>query len=116
MQALKMLNLGVVFLVEGVMFLAYGYWGYHNYNNGVLQIIFGILLPLLVALLWGIFAAPKSTRRLKQPSLIFFKSLLFIGATAALFSADKPALASIFITIALVNQALAIFWHQENVK
>jgi len=46
MDALKMLNLAVAFLLELCMLVAVGYWGFKTQSSWVLKILFGIGLPL----------------------------------------------------------------------
>jgi len=64
MDAIKMLNLLVRFLLELCLLAAIGYWGFETHSSWGWKILLGIGLPLLIAVLWGMFLAPKSAYRL----------------------------------------------------
>ncbi len=70
MSALKMLNLAVRFLLELCMYAAVGYWGFKTQNSWLMKIFLGIGLPVLIAVLWGTFLAPKATRPLSGASFL----------------------------------------------
>ena len=72
----------------------------------------GWLLPALaviaVVALWGIFAAPKSSRRLKGEALIVFKALVFSAASLSLLVSAGAAWAVAFAALAAVQIGLAV--------
>jgi hypothetical protein len=57
--------------------------------------------------LWGLFAAPKAPRRLRDPWRLLFEAIAFTLAAIALAAADKAGLAGVFLVLALAN-ALAV--------
>jgi hypothetical protein len=60
MVALKSINLGVRFLLELCMLAAVGYWGFKTSSGWLLKTLPGIGTPLLIAVIWGSFVAPKA--------------------------------------------------------
>lgn len=67
METIKFANLTLRFLLELCMLATLGYWGLRTGEQLVVKIALGIGVPLLVGMVWGIFLAPKSTRRLDEP-------------------------------------------------
>lgn len=113
MNALKALNLTLSFILELCLLIALAYGGWQTSDNLFAQIAFGIGVPLLVAVIWGVFAAPASRRRLTQPWLTLLKIVLFSAGTIALFTAGQPIFAAIFFILFLVNLFLAFVWQQH---
>lgn len=112
MQLLKMVNLALAFLLELCMLVAFGYWGYQVGPQPLAKIGFAIGIPLLVAVIWGIWLAPNSRRRLPEPWLSSLNVLIFAIAIAALFSTGRYGIASVFAVIYLVNRLLLLLWRQ----
>lgn len=112
MDILKMLNLAVRFLLELCMLAAIAFWGFKTQSSGFMKILFGIGLPLLVAVLWGMFLAPKATQPLRGASFLTLELILFALGFFALFAAGKPTLAWIYIIVLIVNKTLILIWKQ----
>ena len=108
MLGLKIANMGLAFIAEITMWVAFGYWGY-QLTESPLKWIYGIGIATMVIVAWGIWAAPKSKKRLQQPGLIVFKMILFILATLALIHADQTNLAIILLVASVVNQAIEYY-------
>ena len=103
-----MLNLAVRFLLELCMYTAVGYWGFKTQSTWVLKILFGIGLPVLMAVLWGTFLAPKATHPLGSASFLILELILFSSGAVALFASGKWNLGWIYIIILAVNKILLI--------
>ena len=106
MDVLKMLNLAIRFLLELCMYVAVGYWGFKSQSIWVLKILFGIGLPVLMAVLWGTFLAPKATRPLSGASFLILELILFSSGAIALFASGKSTLGWVYIIILAVNKIL----------
>lgn len=115
MSALRGINLALAFLLELVAVGAFAYWGISATDSSVLNIVLAIGLAVLAIVLWGIFAAPKSARRLRGGALVAFKVVFFALACAALFAANSPTLGVIFGVLVAANLVLAYAWKQETV-
>lgn len=112
MDALKMLNLAVRFLLELCMLAAISYWGFKTHSAWLLKILFGIGLPVLIAVLWGTFLAPKATHSLTGISFFVLEMLLFASGAVALFASGKPSLGWAYTITLLVNKILLTVWKQ----
>ncbi len=113
---LKSINAGVAFLLELCMLVMLGIWGFQASSENVVRVILGIGAPLLAIILWGMFLAPRSNRRLTGIPYIILKFIIFGVATIAFMAAGQVTLAIIFIVVAVINQFLAIVWKQEAVQ
>ena len=106
MEKIRMINSLLAFLVEIAMLVLLGYWGDHTSDNNVFKYIFAIATPAGAAVLWGIFAAPRSKTRLRQPLLLIFKLVLFMITAFLVYRLGRVNAAAIFIFFALLNQAV----------
>ena len=112
MSVLKAANLALSFFLELCMLVAYGYWGFATGSEVLAQLLLGIGVPVVVIVVWGIFLAPASGRRLRGFSHWILEIILFGGSMVALFIAGRPNLALVFAVIYAVNVILRIIWKQ----
>jgi hypothetical protein len=105
---IKSINLAVRFLLELCLLVAVGYWGFHTGRGAIAKIVLGIGVPLLVAVVWGAFLAPRAARRLHEPWRVLLEVALFGLATAGLIAAGRPALAWILALAFVLNRALIV--------
>lgn len=100
---MKAANLLIRFLLELCALAALGYWGWHATDNEAGRIALAIAAPLLLAILWGLFAAHKA----KYPPPRFWKALagvvLLETAALALELAGQGMLAGVFAAVIAVN-------------
>jgi hypothetical protein len=78
---IKNFNLGLRFFLELVVLVSLGYWGFKINASLIFKVCLGIGLPLIIAVIWGIFGSPKAVWKISKP---FHWVLLF---TIYLFSA-----------------------------
>jgi hypothetical protein len=109
---LKAINAGLAFFLELAMLAGFGYWGFYGENSVLIKWVLGIGLPLVIAVVWGIFFAPKAGHRLNITSGALLSLMLFLLAATALFYAQQPVLAIVFAVTAVVNRALVLVWKQ----
>src|SRR5262245_10092173 len=109
----KSANLALSFFLELCMLAALGYWGFTTSGELGTRIIFGIGAPLVAAVVWGIFLAPASSRRLHDPFHLALEVLIFGLAIMALYAAGQPAWALIFGIVYVINKILQFVWHQR---
>jgi hypothetical protein len=112
MDILKGLNLLVRFLLELCMLAAVAYWGFKTHSGWIMKIILGIGLPLLIAVLWGMFLAPKATQPLRGVTREFLELTLFGLGAVALFASGRANLGWIYIVILVINKVLLALWKQ----
>ena len=105
MDALRIVNLGVKFLLELAAFAAFAVWG-ASVGHGGVSVVVAVTAPLLAIALWGRLAAPKSERRLALRPRLAFEGAVFGLAVLALLAAGHPGAALVFGVIAVVNAVL----------
>jgi uncharacterized protein DUF2568 len=107
----KAANLALKFLLELGAIAAFAYWG-ANAADGVLSVLLAILAPAVVILAWGVFAAPKSERRLPAVARVPFELFVFTAAVVALLAAGSAVGAALFGALVVVNAALMTVFGQ----
>jgi len=71
----------------------------------------GLGAPLLAAVLWGTFVAPRAP--VPTPELLRLAlELAVFGSAAALYAAGRPTLAWALALVFVVNRALMYVWGQ----
>jgi hypothetical protein len=114
MNILKSVNLALAFALELAALAAFAAWGYASSDQAFIKILLGAGLAVVAAVLWGVFAAPKSSRRLRGLALPAFKLAFFALAALALVALDRVALGALLAALAVLNLALAYAWQQET--
>jgi branched-subunit amino acid ABC-type transport system permease component len=112
MAVLKVLNFAVRFLLELCMLAAVTYWGFKTQSGWLLKILLGIGLPVLIAVLWGMFIAPRATRPLSGAPRLTLELLLFASGAIALFASGKPTLGWVYTITLIVNEVLLFLWKE----
>jgi Na+/melibiose symporter-like transporter len=102
------LNYLLAFVVELAALAAYALWGWGRFDTIATAAPAALASAAGFALLWALFAAPKSSHRLGPVSLLLFKIAVFAGATAALASAGHQTLAFVFAAAAAMHLTLAL--------
>ncbi len=98
-------TLTLAFLLELCALAALGYWGVHTGSGPVTKPALGIGAPLLAAVLWGLFAAPKATFSVPAAK-VAVEVLVFGAAAPALYATGHRALAVAFAVLVVANSTL----------
>ncbi|MBB6673547.1 YrdB family protein [Cohnella nanjingensis] len=106
MMAIQAVILGVLFLVELAALAGLGYWGFHVKQGIAIRILLGIGTPLLTAVVWGLFIAPKATFPVTIPVRAVLQLMVFGLSAAALYASGRTGLAAAFAAVALVDMIL----------
>jgi hypothetical protein len=85
-------NDGLRFFLELAALASLAYWGFAE-HEGAVQWLFGLGAPLLVAVAWGMFVAPKASRPTTDPVRLLLELAVFGPAVVALWAADSHMLA-----------------------
>ena len=64
---------------------------------------------------WGLWVAPRASRRLADPQRLVLELVLFAAAIAALAVAGQPLLAGVFAAVLAVNEILGFAWGQREI-
>jgi 4-amino-4-deoxy-L-arabinose transferase-like glycosyltransferase len=112
MKILRAANLALSFLLELCMLAAFAYWGFTIGAGLFAQLLLGIGVPVIIIVIWGIFLAPASTRRLQGWSHWLLEIVIFVLAIVALYTAGQSTLTMIFAAVYTVNVILRLVWKQ----
>lgn len=117
------INLAVRFALEILALAALAYWGWTQ-HTGILRYLLTIGLPLLGAVLWGVFAVPGDRSRsgiapVPVPGIVrlLLELLLFASAAWCMYDAGLVLLANIFGLIVLIHYLISydrILWLLRN--
>lgn len=107
-------NLTIRFLLELCALGALGYWGFASGQSTVAKIALGIGAPLLAAVVWGLFVAPKAAVSLEMPLRLVPEILIFGAAVVALYATGHPVLAMGIAVVAAINRILVFVWDREG--
>lgn len=106
MAVLQAINLGLRFALELCLLAALGYWGFQLERGWLIRIVAGLGAPLLAAMVWGMFVAPKAARLLADPWRFGVEIALFALGAGALYLAERPSLAAALLLLFLINRVL----------
>jgi hypothetical protein len=101
-------NLGLRFLLELCLLAALAYVGLQ------VSVVLAVLLPVVVALIWGLFIAPRARFPLSSTWWIAIQVILFGGAVGGLIAVGNTLLGVAFGVVVATNLALVLFWHQRE--
>lgn len=102
----------LAFSLEVGMLWAIGYWGFHT-DEVYTKLIFGVGIPVLVAIFWGMVMAPKAQRRLRQPLRLLVGVGLFSFGAWALYAAQQPNWGLAFLIAIAVYAVLNTVLYKE---
>ena len=107
-------NLGIRFLLELAMLVALGWIGGEIGSSWPVSVLLAISLPVLAAVVWGMFIAPKAPRRLADPAKLVVELVLFAAAVVGLALVGHPVLAAVLAVVLVVNIAVLRLAHAEH--
>jgi hypothetical protein len=95
-------NLGLAFAVELAGLGIFAWWGWQAGHTTVVRILLAIGLPVIAAVLWGLFAAPTANHG--GPLVTAIMKVAFFGlAGLALWSLDHRILGVVFVVVVAAN-------------
>ena len=96
------INLALRFFLELAALAALGWYGAHIGETTLAKVALGGGLPLVAAVLWGLFAAPKSTFDVPLAG-VAVQVLVFGGGALALVAIHRHGLAAAFALVVVLN-------------
>ena len=112
MDVLKGINLAFRFLLELCMLAAVGYWGFKTQSGWGMKLLLGIGLPVVIAVVWSLFLAPRALSPLRGMTHLLLSLILLGSGAVALFASGHPTLGWMYAIILILNQVLLILWKQ----
>ena len=113
-NAIKAANLALAFLLELCMLAAFAYWGFQTGAGLGMQLVLGIGAPVLAAVVWGIFVAPRAPVKLPPALHLVFVVVIFGLAVVALAAVGQPTLAWALGVVFAINRVLIYVWKQQG--
>lgn len=110
LEGIKIANLALRFILELCALVALGYWGFKAGGTPITKLALGIGAPLLAAVVWGTFLAPRAA--VPGPLSLVLELGVFGSAAAALYAAGRPALAWALAVLYVINRVLMYVWGQ----
>lgn len=108
MNVVTTLNLGVLFLVELGMLASFFMFGMSLHAPLIVRILVALALPSFVAVLWGMYFAPRASRDLAQPWNAMGEYALFILAGLALLASGHKTASIVFVAIAIASETISL--------
>ena len=112
MEILKSANLLLRFLLELCALAALGYWGFRTGQSMPVKLLLGIGAPLVAAVVWGMFVAPKASVPVPVWLWLALQAIIFGLAAAGLAAAGQRALAIVLVLAVAANGMLLYAWRQ----
>ncbi|GGR13334.1 hypothetical protein GCM10010168_33890 [Actinoplanes ianthinogenes] len=103
---MRAVNLTLRFVLELCALAALAYGGWRLPGPLAARILAAVLMPLVAALIWGRWVAPRGSHLLPDPLRLIPEWVVFGGATAALILTGHPALGVALAVLAAVNRWL----------
>ena len=104
---LHAVNEGLAFLLELLALSGLAWWGADAGGGLGTKILLGAGAPILAAVAWGMFAAPRARFRLPLAAVLAVKVIVFGLAAVGVYAIGQPGFAIAFAVVALINTALA---------
>jgi hypothetical protein len=105
-DTVRYLNLGLRFLLELTALVALGWWGFHVGGSILGELVLGLGLPLLAAIIWMLFVAPKARFPVALKFRAAIETAIFIAAALAFWGVGHHGLAEAFIVATAISQLL----------
>jgi hypothetical protein len=113
-RSMKRLNLGFRFILEMLALVALFLFGLSLSDDLPVQLVLAICLPLLAMIVWGLFVAPKASRRLDDPARLAVELVVWFAGVLAFGFAISVILAILFGLAVLISLVLMFYWGQRG--
>ena len=113
-RSMKNLNLAFRFILELIALAAVFLFGLSLSDELVIGLIAGLVLVIGVLAVWGLFVAPKASRRLSDPTRLAVEVIVWSLAVLALGFAASWLLAAMFGLAVLISLILMFLWGQRG--
>jgi len=113
-RSIRSLNLVFRFILELVVLVALFLWGISVSGELVVQIVLGVGAPAMTMIVWGLFVAPKASRRLPDPQRLAVEIVVFGAGVLAFLSRGDWMLGVLFGAAAAISLFLMFEWGQRG--
>ncbi len=105
LRGLRGVTLTARFICELAMLAALALWGY-VVGEGVWAWVLGLGAPVVAAIVWGTFVAPRARVPVPAPVRVAIELLLYAAAATGLAAAGQPVAAVVLAIGGLVTSVL----------
>ncbi len=112
LEVIKGAKLALRFLLELCALIALGYWGFTTGSGAIAKVALGIGAPLVAAVVWGVFVAPRAPVALPGVVVLLLQVVVFGSAAAGLVATGHRTLALAFAVVVVINAVLMYVWGQ----
>ncbi|WP_143306599.1 YrdB family protein [Chitinophaga vietnamensis] len=112
MFVLKSLNRLLAFSLELIMLFVAVYAPFKIIVTPWLKYAVAAGLLVFIIVLWGVWAAPTASRRLKLPYIVIFKFLIYMIPTYLLFRMGMKPQAWLLYALVVICEVAAIFFNE----
>jgi hypothetical protein len=103
---MKPLNEALAFVLELCALAALAVWGAHTGGTAAVKIVLAVAAPLLAAVVWGRFVAPRAPVKLSSGWKFAIACVVFAAATAGLIDAGHTVLGIVLAAAFLANRLI----------
>lgn len=90
------------------MLASFAIWGYSAAQPPILGVVLAVGILGIVIAVWGLFLAPRATRRLGFPSRVLAELALEVAGALALWAAGHEQSAAVFAGLIVVRFGLGL--------
>jgi hypothetical protein len=109
-------NLLLALLLELGVLAALAYWGFATGATLLIKNVLGVAAPAAAMIIWAIWGAPRSGRRLQGISYWLLRIAFDAAGAIALYVANQHTWGVIFALVAALNCILGYVWKQNAVE
>ncbi|MES9504934.1 YrdB family protein [Streptomyces sp. NPDC000609] len=102
-----MANELLAFVVELAALGALGWWGSVVGDGVVFRLMLAVGAPVVAAVVWGLFAAPRARFRPPLVGVLLVKAVVLGSGVYAVHAVGHPEAAVVFAVVVVVNTGLA---------
>jgi Protein of unknown function (DUF2568) len=100
-------NEALAFVMELLALGGLAWWGADAGGGLAAKVLLGAGAPILAAVAWGLFAAPRARFEVPLAAVLAVKAVVFGLAAGGVWAIGRPQLAIAFAVIAIINTAVA---------
>lgn len=101
-------NLVIRFVLELILLASLGIWGYHLVDGTVSRIVLSAGLPLIAAVVWGLFISPKARIALPIAAVVIIEFALVGTAAYGLIRSGYLVAAVVYAVFHIGNRLLLL--------
>jgi hypothetical protein len=113
-RSMRRANLAFRFVLEMIVLVALILWGFAMSDDLLVQLLLAVGSVVIVMAVWGLFVAPKASRRLADPPRLAVEVVIFFIGVLALGLATNWWLAIMFGMAVFINLGLMFYWGQRG--